>query len=80
MVHLIGGLLIAIGLITRVAILFQLPILLGAVLLMNSHSGMFDAYAQGGVTILTLVLLFVFLVIGSGPFSMDEYMRRHNNA
>jgi putative oxidoreductase len=80
MVHLVGGLLIAMGLVTRVAILFQLPILLGAVLLMNSNSGMFDAYAQGEVTIVTLVLLFVFLVIGSGPFSMDEYMRRNNNA
>ncbi|EJF08711.1 DoxX family protein [Pontibacter sp. BAB1700] len=33
--HLVGGLLIAMGLITRIAILFQIPILLGAVFFIN---------------------------------------------
>jgi len=38
--HLVGGLLIAMGLITRPAILFQLPILIGAVLFVRPETGL----------------------------------------
>lgn len=77
--HLAGGLMIAIGLLTRFAILFQLPILIGAVICTGNSLGYFNLYSQYGLAFLVLALLILFLVYGSGPFSADEYMRKNNN-
>jgi putative oxidoreductase len=70
--HLVGGVLIAIGLLTRVAILFQLPILLGAVIFINSQKGFFSQNSELLFSIIILFMLFFFLVEGSGPWSVDE--------
>lgn len=76
--HLVGGLLIAIGLVTRVAIIFQLPILIGAILFVNSRHGFFSADStELWFSLIVLFLLVFFLVEGSGPWSLDEYLRRH---
>lgn len=76
--HLVGGILIAAGLITRVAVIFQLPILIGAVILnlfqVNFPQG-FDGNAELELSIMTLLLLIVFLFYGSGKVSLDEYIR-----
>lgn len=74
--HLVGGLLIAAGLITRVAVIFQLPILIGAVFFINFPQG-FSGNAELELSIMTLLLLVVFLFYGSGKVSLDEYMRAH---
>lgn len=76
MAHIFGGMLIALGLITRVAILFQLPILLGAVLWVRSVNS-FSFYSNEAQALITLVLCCLFLVYGSGKLSVDEFMRRH---
>ena len=73
--HLVGGILIAIGLITRVAIGFQLPILLGAVFFVNITRGLTFLNSELWISIVVLVLLIVFFVIGSGPYSLDQQMR-----
>jgi uncharacterized membrane protein YphA (DoxX/SURF4 family) len=74
--HLVGGILIAIGLVTRAAILFQLPILVGAVLFV--HNPNFNTLnTTWWVSALTLVLLIMFFVFGSGRWSVDNYMRNH---
>ncbi len=79
--HLVGGLLIALGLLTRMAVIFQLPILFGAVFFINMD-GFFTVAnnLEFGLSILTLLLLIVFLMYGSGKFSLDAYMRQHPNA
>jgi len=77
--HLAGGLLIALGLLTRVAVIANIPVLLGAVFFVHSPTGLFEVYPQLGLSILVLFLLILFLVEGSGPFSIDAYMRRHPN-
>lgn len=77
--HLAGGLLIALGLLTRVAVIANIPVLLGAVLFMHSPLGLFSVYTEVGLSILVLFLLLFFLVEGSGPISVDAYMRRHPN-
>jgi putative oxidoreductase len=77
--HLAGGLLIALGLLTRVAVIANIPVLLGAVLFVHSPTGLFDIYTELGLSILVLFLLIFFLVEGSGPISVDAYMRRHPN-
>ena len=72
--HLVGGLLIAAGLITRVAVIFQLPILIGAVFFVNFPQG-FSGNSELELSIMTLLLLVVFLFYGSGKLSLDEYIR-----
>ncbi|MCS6991556.1 MAG: DoxX family protein [Chitinophagales bacterium] len=76
--HLIGGAMIALGLLTRLAILFQLPILIGAVVFVNAKTGFFSANStELWFSIMVLFLLLFFLVEGSGPWSMDAYMKSH---
>jgi len=77
--HLVGGFLIVIGLITRVAILFQLPILIGAIVFVNAQQGFFTIHSELGISILVLALLLFFLVFGSGKISVDEFMRTHEH-
>lgn len=77
--HLVGGILIFLGLITRIAILFQIPILLGAIFLVNAPRGFFVGNVELLFSILVLFLLIFFFFWGSGPFSVDEYMRTHKS-
>ena len=79
MSHLVGGVLITIGLITRIAIGFQLPILLGAVVLVNAQHGFFAMESELGFSILVLALLIFFFFYGSGPYSVDEFMKKNKN-
>ncbi|PWV55746.1 DoxX family protein [Chitinophaga sp. S165] len=75
--HLLGGVLIVFGLLTRVAVLAQIPILLGAIFFVHTSTGLFNVHEGTGLSILVLLLLVFFLVEGSGPISFDDYMRRH---
>lgn len=70
--HLVGGFLITIGLLTRVAILFQLPILIGAVVFVNSQRGFFSENSELMFSVVVLFMLIFFLIYGSGPLSVDE--------
>jgi putative oxidoreductase len=74
-VHLVGGVLIILGLKTRVAVIFQIPVLLGAVFLVNAPRGLFTGNVELFFSLFVLMLLFVFLVYGSGRYSLDHYMR-----
>ncbi|MFD2247817.1 DoxX family protein [Pontibacter ruber] len=74
--HLVGGLLIAMGLLTRVAILFQLPILIGAVFFINPQRGFYSENTELWSSIIVLILLLFFLVWGSGRFSVDRLIRK----
>lgn len=77
--HLVGGVLIVLGLVTRGAVLVQVPILLGAIIFVNSQTGFYSINSELGFSILVLALLCFFLVFGSGKFSVDEFMRTHVN-
>ena len=78
--HLVGGFLILMGLKTRVAIVFQLPILIGAVFFVNAPRGFFTGNTELFFSLFVLILLLVFLVYGSGRYSLDHYMRsKHYN-
>lgn len=70
--HFIGGLLITFGLLTRWAIIAQLPILIGAVLIN------FLGEMNTGNLVLSIGILLVcifFLFYGSGKHSVDYYMK-----
>ena len=67
--HILGGILLAIGLFTRFAALIQIPILLGAVIFVRTNEEMLRPYSQLFISILVLVLLIYFLIAGDGPWS-----------
>jgi uncharacterized membrane protein YphA (DoxX/SURF4 family) len=73
--HLGGGLLLAIGLLTRVSALLQLPILIGAVFLVLGRDGLFAHGQEFQFTCLVLFLLGIIAVGGAGRLSVDHLLR-----
>ena len=76
-VHLLGGFFIIIGLFTRLAILPQIPILLGAVIFVNAPKGIFAAQSEFTFSLVVLMMLVFFFAEGGGPLSLDNYFRKH---
>jgi uncharacterized membrane protein YphA (DoxX/SURF4 family) len=72
--HLLGGLMLAAGLLTRIAALAQIPILVGAVFLVHLHDGLLSADQSLEFSALVLFLLVVVFVFGSGRWSADYYV------
>jgi putative oxidoreductase len=87
--HIIGGFFLTIGMFTRAACLIQIPILLGAIIFINTNAGRdtFSPYSELFLSIIVLLLLVYFLIVGNGPLSVkmpaeehqaehDEYIRK----
>ena len=70
--HFVGGVLIVFGLLTRWAVLAQLPILIGAVSI--NFIGEMDTYNFLLSSSVLLVCIF-FLFYGSGKHSVDKYLK-----
>lgn len=71
--HIAGGLLMAIGLITRLAAAVQVPILAGAVFFVHASDGFFTNM-QLELDLLVLVLLTVYAFVGGGRWSVDRWL------
>ncbi|MBS1933218.1 MAG: DoxX family membrane protein [Bacteroidetes bacterium] len=67
--HLLGGILLILGALTRFACLLQIPILLGAIFLINSTGDLLRPFSEMYLSILVLLLLIYFLIVGNGPWS-----------
>lgn len=74
--HLLGGFLIIIGLLTRWAVLLQIPILMGAIIFINTQREAFGAF-ELPFAIIILLLLLLFLLEGGGPISLDNFFSKH---
>ncbi len=74
--HLVGGILITIGLVTRFAAVIQIPILICAILFVNISHGFSALNSELWLSIIVLFLLILFWVIGSGPISVDHQIRK----
>lgn len=72
--HLLGGVLLVLGMLTRFACLVNIPILIGAVLFGGSASGLWTPFAEVLLAITVLLLLVYFLVAGNGRWSFNSYM------
>lgn len=73
--HLFGGVMIMLGLFTRLAAILQLPVLIGAVFFVHAAHGVLLVDPQQALSVLVLVLLIFFIWIGGGPISMDRYLK-----
>jgi putative oxidoreductase len=69
--HILGGLLLIMGVLTRFACLIQIPILLGAVFFLNT--ALYRPFSEVMLSILVLLLLIVFLVVGNGPIQLLKF-------
>ena len=72
--HLGGGFLLAIGLMTRVAAAFQIPILFGAAFVIYMPQGFFTYSQDFEFAALVLFLLVIILIYGGGRLSADYYL------
>jgi len=79
--HVLGGPLIAFGLFTRAMCAIQIPIIIGAIILVNAPKGFLSIgnHMELEISIVVLVGLIVFMIFGAGKFSIDE-KRRHDHA
>lgn len=73
--HLFGGFLIVIGLFTRIAVILQIPILIGAIIFVNTKTGIYSGESDLLFSIIVLVLLLFFLVEGGGSYSVDKQIK-----
>ena len=72
--HIIGGLLLAVGFATRIAALLQIPVLFGAVFFVHLKQGLLKVEQSFELSMLVLVLLIIFFLFGSGRLSVDDYL------
>lgn len=72
-VHMVGGVLIALGTLTRFSSIMQIPVVFGAVFFINVLRSPFNSDLWSSVA--TLIFLVVFAVIGSGRLSLDRYLQ-----
>ena len=71
--HLVGGLMLTVGLLTRIGAWVQVPILAGA-LLVHRHEGLMAGGQSLEFSALVFFLLVIFSVSGAGPLSVDNGM------
>lgn len=69
--HMLGGILLTTGLLTRLACILQIPVLVAAV-----FTNLFNQFFELPLSVLVLLLLIYFLVIGSGRWSLDWYVNK----
>ena len=69
-IHILGGIFLMIGFYTRLASIVQIPILLGAIILLGVRAGAMRPYSDILITVIVLLLLIYFAIIGDGPLSM----------
>ena len=83
--HILGGFFLTIGMFSRAACLIQIPILLGAIVFVNINAtkDAFSPYSELFLSIIVLLLLIYFLIIGNGPLSVkmppEEHQKEHED-
>jgi len=70
--HFVGGAMLALGFLTRIAALVQIPILAGAVVFVHRGEGLLAVSQSLEFAALVLALLVVFLINGAGKLSLDH--------
>ncbi|MCX2740357.1 DoxX family protein [Pontibacter anaerobius] len=75
-VHIIGGLMITFGVLTRLALLCQIPVILGSMLIVNPTSGLYLDNTELWLSVAVLGLLLFYMVMGPGRYSVDNKVFR----
>ena len=78
--HICGGILLALGVATRVAALVQVPVLLGAVFFVHWGDGLLREGQSLELAGLVLAMLVTYSICGGGPLSVDHWARERQRA
>ncbi|MHB8206568.1 DoxX family protein [Mucilaginibacter sp.] len=70
--HLIGGVCIAFGLRTRLFCLLNLPVLLGAVFLVDLKDSVLKPYSEVWLSLIVLLAIIGFLIEGNGQYAVEH--------
>lgn len=70
--HIVGGFCIALGTRTRLYCLMNLPIVLGAVVLVGLRDNIFRPYSELWLSSFVLIAMICFLVEGDGHWSLSH--------
>jgi putative oxidoreductase len=68
--HILGGILLILGVLTRFACLIQIPILIGAIFI---RTDMYRPFSAVLLPIVVLLLLIYFLIIGNGKWQFLKF-------
>jgi putative oxidoreductase len=71
--HILGGILLILGVLTRFACVIQLPILLGAIFFIGLSPDMYRPLSEVLLSIGVFLLLVVFLVVGNGRIQFLKF-------
>jgi putative oxidoreductase len=71
-VHIIGGVCITLGTRTRSWCVINLPILLGAVFLVNLRENIFKPYSGFWISVLVLLAIICFFIEGNGHWTVEH--------
>ena len=71
--HILGGILLVLGVLTRFACILQIPILVGAIFFINLDPQLYRPFSETLLSIVVLLLLVLFLVIGNGRLTMLRF-------
>ena len=74
--HIIGGISLTAGLLTRLGSFLQIPVLFGAVFLVHLKQGLLSVGQSLELSVLVLVLLIIHFIFGAGEFSIDSKIKR----
>ncbi|HTR31591.1 MAG TPA: DoxX family membrane protein [Puia sp.] len=69
--HILGGVLLVLGVLTRFACLIQIPILVGA--LMFVRTDLYRPFSAVVLPIIVLLLLILFLIVGNGKWQLLKF-------
>ena len=69
--HILGGILLIMGVLTRFACVIQIPILVGAIIFLNTT--LYRPFSEILLSIVVLLLLILFLVVGNGPIQLLKF-------
>ena len=71
--HILGGILLILGVLTRFACILQIPIMIGAIFFINASPDMYRPFSQLLLAILVLLLLILFLIVGNGKLAFLKF-------
>ena len=71
--HILGGILLILGVLTRFACILQIPILIGAIFFINASPDMYRPFSQLLLAIVVLLLLICFLIVGNGKLAFLKF-------
>jgi len=78
--HLVGGILLAVGLFTRLAAAVQVLPVLGAVIMLHLRQDLASENQSLEFSALVLVMLIFFAFFGAGEWSLDHQRQHHRAA